>query len=185
MLFRSTYYTVQVAAIAYFLNRTDITKKLLKSTMQDLSNAPMEDVSRLISVKINPDGTQPFEIGRANSLHYHIWNLYGLVLLARMGDQVGVDLWNYKIHNTGIRKALDFIIPYALGNQTWPYSKIKGLSYDDLSFLKGIVCQAILHYGGQSYLQVFRSLEAKSLTPHYQDAVCDLHTKYINTGLKN
>ena len=180
-----TYYAVQVSAIAFLLNKTDITKQLLESTMQDLSNAPMEDVPRLISVRINPDGTQPFEIGRANSLHYHIWNLYGLVLLARMGDQVGVDLWNYKIHNTGIRKALDFIIPYALGNQTWPYSKIKGLSYDDLSFLKGIVCQAILHYGGQSYLQVFRSLEAKSLTPHYQDAVCDLHTKYINTGLKN
>ena len=180
-----TYYAVQASAIAFFVNKPDLTKELLESTMQDLSNAPMEDVSRLVAVKINPDGTQPFEIGRANSLHYHLYNLYGLVLLARIGDQVGVDLWNYQIHNTGIRKALDFIIPYALGNQTWPYSKIKVLSYDDLSFLKGIVCQAILHYGGQSYLQVYRSLEAKSLTPHYQDSVCDLHIKYIDTGLKN
>src|SRR5438093_11687536 len=64
-----TYYTVQASAIAFFVNRLDITEKLLKSTMQDLSSAPLEDVSRLIAVKINPDGTQPFEIRRADSLH--------------------------------------------------------------------------------------------------------------------
>jgi hypothetical protein len=180
-----TYYAVQVSAIAFFVNKPDFTKELLESTMQDLSNAPLEDVSRLVAVKINPDGTQPFEIGRASSLHYHLYNLYGLVLLARIGDHVGVDLWNYQIHGGSIRKALDFIIPYALGNQTWPYSKIKGSSYEDLSFLKGIVCQAILHYGGQSYLQVYRSLEAKNLSLKFQDSVCDIHIKYIDTGLKN
>ena len=181
-----TYYAVQLSAIAFLLNKPDITKQLLKSTMEDLINAPMENVSRLINVKINPDGTQPFEIGRADSLHYHIWNLYGLVQLARMGDQLGVDLWNYQIHNTGIRKALDFIIPYALGNQTWPYSKIKALSHDDLSFLKGIVCQAVLHYNNQSYMQVYRSLEAKNLPLKFQDSVCDIHIKYIDSGsLKN
>jgi Alginate lyase len=181
-----TYYAVQLSAIAFLLNKPDITKQLLKSTMQGLSNAPLENVSRLISVKINPDGTQPFEISRANSLHYHIWNLYGLDLLARIGDQLGVDLWNYQIHGGGIRKALDFTIPYALGNQTWPYSKIKVLSYDDLSFLKGIVCQAILHYDRQPYIQAYRSLEAKNLPLRVQDSVCDIHIKYIDSGsLKN
>jgi Alginate lyase len=181
-----TYYAVQVSAIAFFVNKPDFTKELLESTMQDLSNAPMEDVSRLVAVKINPDGTQPFEIGRANSLHYHIWNLYGLVLLARMGDQVGVDLWNYQIHGSSIRQALDFIVPYALGNQTWPYSKIKASSYEDLSFLKGIVCQAILQYDRQTYNQVYRSLEAKNLPLKFQDSVCDIHIKYIDSGsLKN
>ena len=177
-----TYYTVQLSAIAFFANKSDITKQLLESTMQDLSNASLEDVSRLISVKINPDGTQPFEIRRANSLHYHIYNLYGLVLLARIGDQVGVDLWNYKIHGTGIRKALDFIIPYALGKQTWPYGQIEQLDNNALSFLRGIVCQAVLHYDTQSYLQVYRSLDRKDLPASFQDTICNLQIKYIDSG---
>jgi hypothetical protein len=176
-----TYYTVQVAAIANFLNRSDITNKLLKSTMQDLSKAPLEDVSRLITVKINPDGTQPFEIRRANSLHYHIWNLYGLVQLARMADQVGIDLWNYQIHDTGLRKAVDFIVPYAMGNQSWPYGRIKQLTAEDLAFLQGILCQAVIHYDGQSYMQAYRSLEAKNLPLNFLDFVCDLHLKYIDS----
>jgi hypothetical protein len=180
-----SYYTVQVSAIAFFLNKADITKRLLKSTMQDLTNAPLDDVSKLIGVKINPDGTQPFEIRRANSLHYHIWNLYGLALLARIGDQVGVDLWNYKIHGTGIRKALDFIVPYALGNQTWPYSQIKRSNTEDLSFLQGILCQAILHYDSQSYMRVYRSLDTQDLPLNFQDTICNLHIKYIDTVLKN
>jgi hypothetical protein len=177
-----TYYTVQVSAIANFLNRSDVTKKLLKSTMQDLSNVPLEDVSRLITVKINPDGTQPFEIRRANSLHYHIWNLYGVVLLARMANQEGIDLWNYEIHGAGIRKAVDFIIPYAMGSQSWPYGRIKQLTADDHEFLQGILCQAMLHYNVQSYIQAYRILEAKNLPLNFQDYVCDLHIKYIESG---
>jgi Alginate lyase len=180
-----TYYTVQVSAIAFFLNKTDLTKQILQSTMQDLGSAPLEDVSRLISVKINPDGTQPFEIRRANSLHYHIWNLYGLVHLARIGDQVGVDLWNYEIHGTGIRRALDFIIPYALGKEAWPYSQIKRLNLEDLALLQGIACHAQLHYKSQSYLEVFRSLETRSLPVNYQDTICYQEIKYIDAASPN
>lgn len=181
-----TYYTVQVSAIAYFVNKPEITKDVLTSTMQHLTSAHLEDVSKLITVKINPDGTQPFEIRRANSLHYHIFNLYGLVLLARIGDLVGVDLWNYQIQGTGLRKALDFVIPYALDTQTWPYSQIMPLEDDDLSFLQGTVCHATFRYDDESYLQVYRSLDTQNLTANFQDIVCDLQIKYIDSAsLKN
>ncbi len=180
-----TYYLVQVSAIAYFVNKSEITKDVLTSTMQHLTSAPIGDVSKLITVKINPDGTQPFEIRRANSLHYHIFNLYGLVLLARIGDLVGVDLWNYQIQGTGIRKALDFVLQYALETQTWPYTQIMPLEDDDLSFLQGAVCHATLRYDNQSYLQAYRSLDAQNLTANFQDIVCDLQIKYIDSALKN
>ena len=181
-----TYYAVQVSAIAYFVNKPEITKDVLTSTMQHLTSAPLEDVSKLITVKINPDGTQPFEIRRANSLHYHIFNLYGLVLLARIGDLAGVDLWNYQIQGTGLRKALDFVIPYALDTQSWPYSQIMPLEDDDLSFLQGAVCHATFRYDDESYLQAYRSLDTQNLIANFQDIVCDLQIKYIdNTSLKN
>ena len=118
-------------------------------------------------------------------MHYHLFNLYGLVLLARIGDHVGVDLWNYQIHNTGIRKALDFIIPYALGKRTWPYGQIEPLDNNALSYLQGIVCQAVLHYNNQSYMQVYSSLDTKDLPVDFQDIICNLQIKYIDSGSLN
>ena len=87
-----TYYNVQVGWIALYLNKTDFTKRHLESMMQDISSAPFEDVPKLIAVRINPDGSQPFELKRATSLHYSIYNLIGLFRLAQLGDMVGVDL---------------------------------------------------------------------------------------------
>jgi hypothetical protein len=180
-----TYYLVQVAAIAYFVNKPEITKDVLTSIMQPLTSAPLEDVSKLITVKINPDGTQPFEIRRANSLHYHIFNLYGLILLARIGDAVGVDLWNYQIQGTGVRKALDFVIPYAFDTKSWPYSQIMDLEDDDLSFLQGAICHAAFRYDDESYIQAFRSLGTQNLTANFQDLVCGLQINYIDNDSKN
>jgi hypothetical protein len=99
---------------------------------------------------------------------------------------VRVDLWNYQIQDTGLKKALDFVIPYSLDTQSWPYSQIMPLEDDDLSFLKGTVCHATFRYDDESYLQAYRTLEAQNLTANFQDIVCDLQIKYIdNASLKN
>lgn len=180
-----TYYLVQVSAIAYFVNKPEITKDVLTSTMQSLTSAPLEDVSKLIAIKINPDGTQPFEIRRANSLHYHIFNLYGLILLARIGDAVGVDLWNFQTQGTGLRKALDLVIPYALDAKPWPYSQIMELEDDDLSFLQGAICHAAFRYDDEFYIRVYRSLGTQNLTSNSQDLVCGLQINYTDNHTKN
>ncbi|HEY5404972.1 MAG TPA: alginate lyase family protein, partial [Pyrinomonadaceae bacterium] len=55
---------------------------------------------------------------------YSCGNLDGLMLLARLGENVGVDLWTYKTADgRSIRKALDFLIPFALG-QKWTYQQL-------------------------------------------------------------
>ena len=166
-----TYYNVQVAWIGLFLNKTDFTKDLLESMMQDISSAPYEDISKLIVVRINPDGSQPFELERTTSLHYSMYNLLGLFQLAKIGNKIGIDMWNYEVRGAGLKKALDFILPYALDKSTWPYQQIQPLIKAELAKLS---CQAIQNYPENPlYSEAFRSVDTGELTPDINYVICD------------
>ena len=45
--------------------------------------------------------------------------------LARLGEQVGIDLWHYKEDNRTLKQALDYLVPYWLEPQRWPGEQIK------------------------------------------------------------
>lgn len=49
-----------------------------------------------------------------------------LVKLERdLGEKVGVDLWNYETRDgRSIRKALEFLQPFASGEKKWPYQQL-------------------------------------------------------------
>jgi Alginate lyase len=54
-----------------------------------------------------------------------VGNLDGLMLLARLGDIVGVDLWNYQTADgRGLRKALEFLVPFAVDGKKWGYQQL-------------------------------------------------------------
>ena len=54
-------------------------------------------------------------------------NLDGLMWLARLAENVDVDLWNYQTKDgRGIRRALDYLSPFATGDQKWPYQQLDG-----------------------------------------------------------
>ena len=68
---------------------------------------------RRIAVQIAPDGSQPLELERTKAWSYSVGNLAGLMALARIGEHVDVDLWQYETKDgRSIRKALDFLAPY-------------------------------------------------------------------------
>jgi alginate lyase len=69
-----TWYDVQASSIALFLNKTDIAKNILESSMH-----------KLLPQEIQPDGRQPFELKRTNSWDYSTFNLQGLFELASIG----------------------------------------------------------------------------------------------------
>lgn len=170
-----TYYMMQVASIALYLDRKDITKELLESSMQDISTASFEDVPKLIAVRINPDGTQPFELERTTSLHYSIYNLLGLFQLANIGERIGIDLWNHENHGTGLRKALDYILPYAVNKEPWPYKQIQPTIKNELAKLS---CQAMIHYqNNQSYLEAYSSVDVTKLPIDLDYPICNTLAK--------
>lgn len=147
-----TWFDVQASSIAMFLNKTEISRNILENNK-----------NKLISEKIREDGSQPFELKRHTSLNYHIFNLQGFFILAKIGENIGIDLWSYETpEGSGLKKAMNFLLPFAIGNETWPYMQIKPIDKDGLHDL---ICQAVVHYDDNDfYKQVYRSLDKLNIT---------------------
>jgi len=56
-----------------------------------------------------------------------------LMQLAWLGQQVGVDLWNFRTADGRcIQTALNFLLPFAEGKVPWTYQEISGFHGDAL-----------------------------------------------------
>jgi hypothetical protein len=111
-----TWYDLQVTDFALFIGKRDLAIATLNRVK-----------TKRIALQIEPDGRQPLELARTNAFSYSIGNLDGLMKLAFLGDQVGVDLWNFHTPDgRSMRAALDFLLPYALGEKKWDSQEIGG-----------------------------------------------------------
>jgi hypothetical protein len=157
-----TYYYVQVAAIASFLNETAIAKNVLEAFVQRPSPSTFIAPEKSLAVKIQPDGRQPFEVQRNNALDYSMFNLLGLYKLANIGKHLSVDLWSYKISDTPLlQRALDYMLPHFLKKNAWPYPQVSSIN---LYFASDLLCQAKAHYprNGSMYSRTYNSLVTKA-----------------------
>jgi len=117
-----TFYDVQAISFALFARKDDVAKKLLESAKQNR-----------IAKQIEPNGSQPLELERTQSWGYSTMNLEGFVSLAELGDAAGVDLWNYETKGgRSIRKAFDFLYPFATGEKKWTHKQIDPLKPERL-----------------------------------------------------
>jgi hypothetical protein len=108
-----THYDVQLVTYALFTGDKALAQKVLN------------DTKKRISLQIEPDGKQPLELARTNAYGYSTMNLDGWVNMATLGDKAGVDLWNYTTTDgRGIRKALDYLLPYSLGEKPFEQQQI-------------------------------------------------------------
>ena len=123
-----TFYDVQIASFALFVGKPEAARQVLRAAPE-----------RRIAVQIETDGRQPLELARTKAWSYSVGNLAGLMSLARLGEefpedadggkQGGIDLWHFEAADgRSLRRALDFLAPYGLGEQAWPYKQINGFS---------------------------------------------------------
>jgi hypothetical protein len=115
-----THYDVQIVAYSIFTGRPDLARKQLEIT------------KRRIASQIESDGRQPLELARTLSWGYVNMNLQGYFTLARLGESVGADLWNYSTTDgRGIKKAFEWLAPYAAADNEWTYKQIKPRTFDN------------------------------------------------------
>jgi hypothetical protein len=119
-----TWFSVQVIDFALFTGNKRLAKQLT------------EESKTRIDSQITQEGKQPLELARTNALGYSTMNLRGWFDLATLAEKTGMDLWNYKNANgASLRTALDWLMPYALGNKTWAYLQISKYNSNDIYIL--------------------------------------------------
>ena len=139
-----TLYDVQVVSYALFLGKKDLAKRVLETAKQ-----------KRIASQIETDGRQPLELERTKSWNYSTMNLEGLMWLAKLGENASVDLWNYQTADgRGIRKALEYLYPFAVEGKKWEYQQIEGWQPQRLF--------PLMHFAGRKYRdEKFKAMLAK------------------------
>jgi len=128
-----TYYDVQSTSFALFLGKNVMAKQIVEAAKQNR-----------IALQVEPDGRQPLELARTKAWSYSNGNLDGLMLLARLAETVDIDLWNYQTKDgRSIRRALEYLYPFAVGDQKWTYEQLGGF---DGKSLFPLVRRAARHY---------------------------------------
>ena len=134
-----SFYDCQAAAIALYLGKDGFARKII-----------WEVRTNRIARQIEPDGRQPFELARTKSFGYSSFNLRALIDLASIGQNLGIDLWDYRAPDGGsIYSALAFMAPYANPDKKWPFRQIHGYNPNSLGEL---FLRAVPHYRPETYL---------------------------------
>lgn len=108
------WYDVQLADFALFSGHSELVRQVASSA-----------VERRIAPQIAADGSMPRELARTRSYHYSNFNLEAFAQLATLADHGGVDLWHAQAENgASLRAAVDFLVPYWTGAQTWQFDEI-------------------------------------------------------------
>ncbi len=114
-----THYDGQVIAYAIFTGQPDMARKQIEVTKGRIQS------------QIQPDGQQPLELARTLSWGYTNMNLHGFFTIARLAENVNIDLWNYQTSDgRGIKKAFEWLLPYASGEKEWAHQQIKPRKFD-------------------------------------------------------
>lgn len=109
-----THYDKQLLNILLYLNRIDEVKEYLSTTTK----------ARIFS-QIEPDGSQPLELARTKSFSYSVMNMHAFLELARLGQKVGVNLWDAASEDgRSIKAAYQYMIPFLTNEKKWNYKQI-------------------------------------------------------------
>jgi len=102
------------------------------------------------------------ELERTNGLGYSTMNLHGWFTVATLSAKTGIDLWNYKTPaGVGIQTAFDWLLPFAMGDSSWPYQQISG--YDRKSEWYPLLLQAAAGFKKKNYLEMAASVNKEDM----------------------
>jgi hypothetical protein len=158
-----SFYDTQAAAIAVFVGKTDLARRIITDARE-----------KRIAKQIEPDGKMPRELGRTKSFGYSAFNLRAFEDLASIGQNLGIDLWHFTTSDgRSMRKALDFMAPYADPSRKWPYQQIEKSNLGSLDLL---LLRAAPAYPDAHYEAVLKNSQAAQLASSQERLVFKLGT---------
>lgn len=89
-----------------------------------------QGMTQRMAAQIDRDGKQTMELERTMPFHYALFNLEAHLLLNRYAEHVAFDRWNTLRDDRGVKKGVDYLLPFIREPQRWPYSDLKGIVWD-------------------------------------------------------
>ncbi|XP_065188531.1 uncharacterized protein LOC135819283 [Sycon ciliatum] len=161
-----TWYDAQIQSFALMSGLTDIAHEVAKMVPD-----------KRIKVEIKPDGQMPMEEARTKSKSYCTFNLRALFNLARVSSFSGLSLWNYTSSDgSSIRKAFDWMVPYAVDHKAWPFKQIADYSWGEMFEL---FRRASIEYENPDYEKMISSLP----DIHEDDVINLLYPRVYNVSV--
>ena len=112
------WYDAQLIAYSHYLGHDETARRFL------------HHVRGRIDERFDASGAQPLELARTRSFFYSCYSLQAFFVAAGYGERLGVDLWRYDANDVAsLRRALEFLVPYALDGEPWPYEELD--DFDD------------------------------------------------------
>ena len=141
-----SWYKFQVTALAMYLGQTDLAKQTIVVTEHSLENM------------LTAEGGQIHELERTRSFFYSCFNLEALTSIAKIGDDVDMNMWNYKTENNkSLSLALQYLAPVVNGAE-WKHNTLKTVNKTDLL---PIVAAFFDTYKTEDYRTLLRSILAE------------------------
>jgi hypothetical protein len=132
-----TWFYAQAIDFALFTGNTAKAKELA------------EESKKRIDSQIDASGKMQLELARTNGLSYSTFNLQAWFRVATLAQRTGINLWQYvNPQGASIRTALDWLLPYALGEKTWTYQQIGEYNKNNIY---GLLLQAAAIYKEEQY----------------------------------
>jgi hypothetical protein len=158
----ATWYDVQAAALALYLDRLDDARRIAERF------GP-----RRIATQVEPDGTQPRELARVDSWGYSVFNVAAMISMADLGERVGVDIWQFRTRDgRSLRAALDYLTPYLQEGRQWPHGR-GGSRTVKREQLSGPLLRAIRGLGPDPYERLYLSLPLSDREAHRERLLYD------------
>ena len=160
-----SWYAAQTARIALFVGARDIAREIVEQIQK--KRIPNQFLS---------DGRQPMELKRTQSLHYSLFNLEALSIVARVGEYLDIDLWQEGPNRGNLHRGIEFLQPYLLSQKGWPYPQMNeyALSRGAINLLR----MASLRYKDARYLRPIKVNPHRH--PEYDYAALLFHAKELS-----
>ena len=153
-----TWFDAQVAVFSAFTGDVSMAHAVVSSAER-----------RRIVRQIMPDGSMPRELEGARSRHRTFFNLEAFFVLAAVGEQMHVDLWNWRdAIGPSIRQALDFAAPFIDPDTPWPHGQ-EG-AFDPEAYIS-LFHRAALVFEDSRYLDYLKNLPPETMETH-RSALC-------------